>query len=208
MPPIGTTCSYFLRVTYRQTLPAVAMFAVLLVASCGGSGDETTDDPSNASVSEESAGEASAPDQAGGSSDEDSGGASPEGLCVAVLSVDLSAAFDQQLEFGEANDVTGREMCTVVIEGAEGEGLIVKVTSAENYELKAAYEDEGLPFTEIESLGEEAFIVNEADLNVLLDDNTALAVSLQGFWVDGSPPAPAVVEAGLVDVAEAIIASR
>ena len=140
----------------------------------------------------------------------DTGGdeSSTEGLCVAVTSVDLTAAFNGELQFGEASDVTGRELCLVPIVGAEGEGLVATVTIAENYELKAGYEDQGLPFEQIDGLGEEAFIVNDADLNVLLADGEALAIGLSAVWLSGSPPDAAVIEAGLIEVAEAIIASR
>ena len=48
-----------------------------------------------------------------------------------MASVDLPAAFEGELKFGEAKDSAGRETCIVPIDGAEGEGLIVKVTTAE-----------------------------------------------------------------------------
>jgi hypothetical protein len=49
------------------------MFAGLLVASCGGSSEESSDDSVREPVSEESAGEASGSDEADASSDDDSG---------------------------------------------------------------------------------------------------------------------------------------
>jgi len=159
----------------------------------GGGGDQTTQE---STADDEASGEASS---------SDSGEASDEGVCAAVQSVDLNAAFDGQLEFGEAN---GSTTCFVPIVGTEGEGLVIKVTTAENYELKALYEDEGLPFEKLDSLGDEAFILNDADLNVLLADGTSVAVGVSAFWVTGSPPDPAVVKAGLIEIAEAVVASR
>jgi hypothetical protein len=171
------------------------MFAA---AGCGGDDDSTSGDDQASEASTAGTTPSAATDADTGSDE-----ASAEGLCVAVTSVDLTAAFGGELEFGEAKDSAGGETCIVPIVGAEGEGLIVKVTTAENYAQLALYEDQGVPFRQIEGLGEEAFILNDADLNVLLADGTAV----QAFFVSGSPPDPSTIEPGLVAVAEAAIAS-
>ena len=197
------------RTTRRRTsaLLAPLMAAGLMFAAVGCGGDDDSSGGDDQTPEASTAG--STPSEASDTeSDDGSDEVGAEGLCVAVTSVDLTAAFDGELEFGEASDVTGRELCLVPIVGAEGEGLVASVTIAENYELKAGYEDQGLPFEQIDGLGEEAFIVNDADLNVLLADGEALAIGLSAVWLSGSPPDPAVIEAGLVEIAEAIIASR
>jgi hypothetical protein len=183
-------------------MAAGLMFAA---AGCGGDDDSSGGDDQ---TTEESTADSTSSEASDTETDTGSDEASAEGLCVAVTSVDLTAAFNGELQFGEASDVTGRELCLVPIVGAEGEGLVASVKTAENYELKAEYEDQGLPFEQIDGLGEEAFILNEADLNVLLADGSAISVGLSAVWLSGSPPDPSVVEAGLIEVAEAIIASR
>jgi hypothetical protein len=183
-------------------VPLLAAGLMFAAAGCGGDDDSTSGDDQASEASTAGTTPSAATDADTGSDE-----ASAEGLCVAVTSVDLTAAFGGELEFGEAKDSASRETCIVPIVGAEGEGLIVKVTTAENYAQLALYEDQGVPFRQIEGLGEEAFILNDADLNVLLADGTAVQVAVQAFFVSGSPPDPSTIEPGLVAVAEAVIAS-
>lgn len=122
------------------------------------------------------------------------------------MSLDLSAAFGGALQFGEVREYPSGEGCSATVDGAEGEGLLVQRTIAGNYEAKAAYEDQGLPFARLDGLGQEAFIVNEADLNVLIDADTALSVGISAFFFgDTEPPDAPTLEAGLVAVARAVL---
>ena len=179
------------------------MTAGLLFAAVGCGGDDDFGGGNGQTAKESTSGDRLSDDASGS----DTGEASGEGLCAVVLSVDLAAAFDGQLEFGEANDVVRGEICIIPILGAEGEGLIISLTTAGNFEQKAKFENQ-LPFKKLDSLGEEAFIVNQSDLNVLLADGTAISIGANAFWADGSPPDGAIVESGLVEIAEAVVASR
>jgi hypothetical protein len=85
----------------------------------------------------------------------------------------------------------------------------VQLTIPENYAAKALDEEQDIPFSTIAGLGEEAFIVNDADLNVLIDADTALSVGLSAFFVgDVELPDPAIIGAGLVTIAAAVLAGR
>lgn len=127
-------------------------------------------------------------------------------LCSAVASVDLGAAFGGGLTFGTPRSLRGRPVCMVPVRGAEGEGLIVQKTSAGFYEAKAGYEDQGVPFERLPDLGREAFIINNADLNVLLDEDEALSVGLSAIFTGGQEPPPGErLREGLVRVARAVI---
>lgn len=80
----------------------------------------------------------------------------PPGLCATSTALDLVAAFDGQLAFGEAH---GEDTsCTLKIVDAEGEGLMVRIAgTVPIFEAKAAYADQGVPFREVEGLGVDAF---------------------------------------------------
>jgi hypothetical protein len=186
------------------TLAATVTLLSVAAASCGGDSSDDTDGAAPATDAPASGGSASGSDTTSSSS---GGEASDKGrICDLIASVDLSAAFGGAIEFGEPSGIADRDACTVPVVGAEGEGLIVQITIAENYEAKAQYEDQGLPFERLDGLGEEAFIVNDADLNVLLNDTESLSVGLSAIYVgETAPPAADVVRAGLIDIATSLV---
>ena len=194
--------------TPRRALRAAAaaplLVAGLLTASCGGDDETTTEQEPEATEEQAAEGEEDAEAADEESSSDDTAAA---GLCATVTSVDLTAAFDDMLTFGEAQGTEARAFCTVPVDGAEGEGLLVQVTTEDNYQARRDLEQQDVPFEEIDGLGAEAFIINEADLNVLLDDGTAVQVALQAFFVQNEPPPAEVVQDGLVTVAEAVVDS-
>ena len=193
---------------FRRSAPAIALACAVLVAGCGS--DDSSDDASDdiASTGDEppptapTAADASDPDDTDTDTDTDTGG-----VCGPLGSLDLAAAFGGTLQFGEVSEFASGAGCSAAVDGAEGEGLLVQLTIPENYEAKALYEEQDLPFTRLDGLGQEAFIVNEADLNVLIDADSALSVGLSAFFIgDVEVPEPSIVEAGLVAVAEAVLA--
>ena len=193
-------------VTRRRAAAATLAVAGLLAAACGGD-DATTDEPPEAAQDQEATddpAEQQATEQESASDEQ----ASADGLCATVVAVDLTQAFDGTLEFGEPSESSVGESCIVPVEGAEGEGLIVQVTTEATYEEKAKFEQQGVPFTTVDGLGAEAFIVNEADLNVLLDDGSAVVVAISAFFVDSEPPSAQTLQDGLTTVAEAVVAGR
>ena len=193
----------------RPSAPVIALACAVLVASCG-SGDASDDSSDDASDDIASTGAEAPPTAPAAADASDSAGDSPAAangsLCNPLLAVDLSTAFGGTLQFGEVSEFATSAGCTIPIAGAEGEGLLVQLTIPENYEAKALFEEQGFPFKSLDGLGQTAFIVNEADLNVLIDTDTALSVGLSAFFVgDVELPEPATVEAGLVAVAEAVL---
>jgi hypothetical protein len=189
-----------------RTAALAATIALLsaAAASCGGDSSDDTDGAAAVTDAPASGGSDSGSDTTSSSS---GGEASDKGrICELVGSVDLSAAFGGAIQFGEPSGSVGRDVCTVPVVGAEGEGLIVQITIAENYEAKALYEDQGLPFERLDGLGQEAFIVNDADLNVLLNDTESLSVGLSAIYVgETAPPAADVVKAGLIDITTSLV---
>lgn len=192
----------------RSTTVVIALAVTVLVVSCGSddSADDHADDSADdiASMGDEPPPTAPTAADASGSA---SSSADTNGVCGPLASLDLSAAFGGALEFGEIRELATGAGCSAAVEGAEGDGLLVQLTIPENYEAKALYEEQGVPFASVDGLGQEAFIVNEADLNVLIDADTALGVGLSAFFGgDVELPDPSIVEAGLVAVAEAVLA--
>ena len=189
----------------RAAAAAPLLVAGLLTASCGGN-DETATIEQEPAATEEQAAEGQENAEA---ANEESSSADPAaaGLCATVTSVDLTAAFDDMLTFGEAQGTGARAFCTVPVDGAEGEGLLVQVSTEDSYQARRDLEQQDVPFEEIDDLGAEAFIINEANLNVLLADGTAVQVAIQAFFVQNEPPPPEVVQDGLVTVAEAVVDS-
>jgi hypothetical protein len=191
----------------RHTIRTAALAATIALlsaaaASCGGDSSDDTDGAAPATDAPASGGSGS--DNTSSSS---GGETSDKGrICDLIASVDLSAAFGGAIQFGETRGSTMVDSCTVPVVGAEGEGLIVQITIAENYEAKALYEDQGLPFERLDGLGQEAFIVNDADLNVLLNDTESLMVGLSAIYVgETAPPAADVVRAGLIDITTTLV---
>lgn len=183
-------------------LAAAASLLPLVAASCGG---DSSDDADGATAVTDAP--ASGGTDSGSNPGSGGGEASDTGrICDLLGSIELSAAFVGAIQFGEPSGSVGRDVCTVPVVGAEGEGLIVQITIAENYEAKALYEEQGLPFERLDGLGQEAFIVNDADLNVLLNDTESLSVGLSAFYVgETAAPAPDVIRAGLIDIATALV---
>jgi hypothetical protein len=130
---------------------------------------------------------------------------SPPGLCAIVTAVDLEAAFDGQLTFGEARG--DETYCALPLIDAEGEGLMVGTAgTVPIYEAKAAYADQGAPFRKVEGLGVDAFLINHAELLVRRADDSVTTVAVQAFFLDREAPPAEVVERGLLEVGRAVLA--
>lgn len=177
---------------------------LVMATSCGGDGsdeDGTVGGTPGATDAVQEQPAQQSPDDGGGTQQ-------VAGVCAVVQSVDLEDAFAGTLEFGVPQE-RSEVACVVPVEGAEGEGLIVQVTSPGNYQAKAGFEDqESVPFERIDGLGQEAFLANEADLNVLVDDDTALSAGISAiFMEENQRPEADVLKAGLTELAQALLAT-
>jgi hypothetical protein len=193
---------------------------VFVVAGCAGSdagpegandaGDVADDADAGATEAADTteAAAADAEDLDGGATDESTAQASgSEGdWCNALPTDEVQALFDDQLELGEPRSVESGG-CVWPVVGAEGEGLMVTATTAGTFEALAAYEDGGGVETERLELGEEALLLNGADL-VIRRDGGELRLALQAIFFseemggDGAEaPDPEVTRQGLIDLA-------
>ena len=175
-----------------RTKAASALLLALLVTACGGSEEEAA---------------LSTPPEAGPSTAEAAPAAEqpPPGLCGTVTALDLEAAFDGQLAFGEPRG--DETYCALPIIDAEGEGLMVGTAgTVPIFEAKAAYADQGVPFRTVEGLGVDAFLINHAELLVRRADDSVTTVAVQAFFLEREAPSAEVIERGLLEVGRAVLA--
>lgn len=193
------------RLLFTAVAPALA---VALLAGCAG-GDAA--DP----VAAESAADASAVDTTsddaddadGESADGASGSSDATRVCEALSAVDPDTVF-ADLTFGEPEPRSDIAWCRLPVTNAEGEGLTagLDVNGLFDVYQQQYREDEDL-YREIEGLGNEAYIINDAQLHVR-QGQEAWMVALQAIVVmaeEPTMPAPESTEAGLTEIARSLL---
>lgn len=192
---------------------------VVLALGCGGA-DEPTDDATDRTASAGGTDDADAAadadvEQPGDddASEEDDGATdgSEGGWCALLPTDDIEGLFDGQLELEEPRSAASGG-CSWPVVGAEGEGLMAVATTPGTFEALAGYEDQSGVETERLDLGEEALLLNGADLVVRRDGGGELRVALQAFFFseelggEGAvAPDPEVTRQGLIDLAELVL---
>jgi hypothetical protein len=207
-----------IRILFATVLGAIAILAV----GCGGTNTDLEDggatsaaddaeDTIEAATDTEAAADSGAADDSGAvdateQSAADTGGSS-DGWCAALPTDEVQALFDEQLELGEPRTVESGG-CIWPVVGAEGEGLMVTATTAGTFEALAGYEEGGGVETERLELGDEALLLNGADL-VIRREGGELRLALQALFFseemggEGAvAPDPEVTRQGLIDLAE------
>jgi len=123
--------------------------------------------------------------------------AAEPGLCDLLGDIDLVAAFEGEMTFGEISTRSAKA-CVVPITGAEGEGLTVQIPGgAEFFESRLAQvEYQGLPVTRLD-LGQEAIRIGDSNVIVLVDDDTTLSIHMQAFYLEETPPPAEVLRRGV-----------
>lgn len=192
----------------------------LLVVACAGSnelpGDGATDpagaeDTDPAEDADADSTEAAGDDaDAAGDEDAAAGGGSDGDWCALLPTDEVETLFAGQLELGEPRPLqTGG--CTWPVVGAEGEGLMVANTTVGTFEALAGYEDGGGVETERLELGDEALLLNGADL-AIRRDGEELRIALQAIFFseemggEGAvAPDADVVRQGLIDLATLVL---
>lgn len=187
----------------RRWAPVVV---VLLLAGCDGGDIEPGDAAQTAAEAVDGEEDAAADDAAAAddTAAADDSEAAEDALCALVAGVDLEAAFDGQVTFGEL-DARSPKACVVPIEGADGEGLTVQLGSADVFELKlGAAEGQDVPSERLD-IGQDAVLIGNADLTVLVDGDTSLRVGLSAFFEEGLLPPDEVLQEGVRAVAEGVL---
>jgi hypothetical protein len=177
----------------RMLLTALLGAVLLLAIGCGGP-DEPVDGTTDAT---EDAAEAA--------------GGSTEDWCALLPTDEVEGLFDGQLELEEPRAVEAGG-CRWAVVGAEGEGLMATATTPGTFEALAGYEDQSGVETERLDLGEEALLLNGADLVVRRDGGGEIRVALQAFFLSEEmggegveAPAAEVARQAIIDLATLVL---
>lgn len=208
----------------RRFLAVTApLLAVLLLTACGGGDDATREEP--VAAAEDPAAED--PDD-GGAGDTGEGDSGQEGaamdetedvvaeeaagsdeatrVCDALTAADPDTAF-ADLTFDTPQPGTDVAACRMALTNAEGEGLSAALDQNDLFSVyQEQYADDEDVYREIPGLGEEAFILNDAQLHVRQGDERWM-ITLQAFVFGDDPamPEPSATEAGLTEIARTLL---
>lgn len=179
---------------------AAPALAVTLLAGCGGGASETEIEvgETGTSTTESSDG------QSTGSAVESSDAMR---VCDALTAVDPDTAF-AGFAFGAPEPRADSAWCRLPVTNAEGEGLTAFLDAGGLFDAyQEQYADDGDVYREIEGLGDEAYILNNAQVHVR-EGQSEWMVSLQAMVMmadEPSVPAPEAIEAGLTKIAQSLL---
>lgn len=158
------------------TRPIILALVALALAACGGGEPE----PANDAVRQVPAGTPAAPAR---EPERRAEIALPEGHCALLEPAEIEALFPMELKLGEPK-IVGRadnplHACEIQLGIGEVGQLAFGTTSEGNYNEYAKYLNQSsTPSRMIEGLGEEAFLLNNAQLLVRREDGQFLNVSV------------------------------
>jgi hypothetical protein len=207
----------------RMLLTMLLGVIVLLAIGCAGS-DEPSDDAADETASvggtdatDDAVGADPDPEETGpGDVDPTEEGAAAAGgadgdWCALLPTDEVEGLFDGQLELEDPRSVEAGG-CRWPVVGAEGEGLMAVATTPGTFEALAGYEDQSGVETERLDLGEEALLLNGADLVVRRDGGGEIRVALQAFFLSEDmggegieAPDAAVARQGIIELATLVL---
>lgn len=181
-----------------KTQYAFLTATIILLAACGGGG-------------EPAAPEQSAPSPSPGSPAQTAQSPEPEesttdGYCSLISPEDVSAALGDKLPLGPPEETDSG--CKYEVQfGVDGNALAFNKLSRANYDAFKNYENQsGVPFEYIEGLGQEAFVVNNAQVCVLLSEDESLLVGAQVLaFEEALPITQDELKAGLIEIAREVV---
>lgn len=207
----------------RRFLAVTApLLAVLLLTACGGGGDEATEEPVAAAEADPAAEDSDDAEDAGGDDSGEEGAAMDETedvvaeeaagsdeatrVCDALTAADPDTAF-ADLTFDTPQPGTDVAACRMALTNAEGEGLSAALDQNDLFSVyQEQYAEDEDAYRELDGLGDEAFILNDAQLHVRQGDERWM-ISLQAFVFGDDPamPEPPATEAGLTEIARTLL---
>lgn len=211
---------------HRRLLAAAApALAVLLLTACGAGDDEAAEEPvaaAEADPAAEDAGDGGGSGEAGEDDAGEEGAAMDETedavaeeaagseeatrVCDALTAADPDTAF-ADLTFDTPQPGTDVAACRMALTNAEGEGLSAALDQNDLFSVyQEQYAEDEDAYRELDGLGDEAFILNDAQLHVRQGDERWM-ISLQAFVFGDDPamPEPPATEAGLTEIARTLL---
>ncbi len=129
-------------------------------------------------------------------------------FCAHLSSDDIHAAFGGMMELGTPEGTeTG---CNVPIHfGVDGNALAYGQISRGNYDAFRGYEDQrNVAFEYLEGLGQEAFVLNNAQVCVLMNESDAYLVGAQIMAVaEPLPISQEELKVGLIDLTAKLVSN-
>jgi hypothetical protein len=103
--------------------------------------------------------------------------AEPVSWCSFITPKDVAAALGEKLTLGPPKSL--KDGCEYPVQfGVDGNNLTYRKLSRGNYDVQKGYESQSsVKFEYLEGVGREAYILNNAQVSVLLNDNDAILVA-------------------------------
>ncbi len=181
-----------------RTQYAFLAAAIVLLAACGGGAEQAAPEQDNSSPSP------SSPTQTAQSTEPQE----PEtgGYCSLMSPEDVSAALGDKLPLGPPEELDSGCKYPVLF-GVDGNALSYSRLSRPNYDAYKNYENQSsVDFEYIEGLGQEAFVINNAQVCVLLNDDESLLLAAQVMaFQEALPITQEELKAGLIDIARKVV---
>lgn len=155
----------------QNKTPFILIFLVSLITSC--SNDDTTDAENDRNSPQPSTADVAVAEQSASSPNYEAGPA----FCGKIRPPEIMAAFEFRLPLANVNVASEMEChYDLNVPGAQVALLIYRVQSITMYDM---YEDSSQKTADIPNLGEEAILLGNVHVEVKLDDERALEVSLK-----------------------------
>lgn len=173
---------------------ALLTAAIIMLTACGGGAEQAAPEPDTSSPSP------SSPPQTARSPEPDESMAT--GFCSLISPEDVSAALGGKLPLGPPEELDSGCKYSVLF-GVDGNALSYSKLSRPNYDAYKNYENQSsVDFEYIEGLGQEAFVINNAQVCVLLSDDESLLVAAQVLaFEEALPITQEELKAGLIEIA-------
>lgn len=183
---------------HRHPFSTILTATLILLAACGGGSEQAAPDKAASSPSPstpEPTNNSTAPEES-----------STAGLCSLISPEDVAAALGGKLPLGPPETLDAGCKYPVLF-GVDGNALSFGKLSRGNYDAYKNYENQSsVDFEYLEALGQEAFVINNAQVCVLLNDNDALLVAAQVFaFQEELPITQEELRAGLIEIAGKVV---
>ena len=176
-----------------ELLPGVAIASISLLTACGG-GDAGTTGPAG-----DAAGTAGA--RAAAATEQEATTKQDATLCALLTPEEIAAAFGGTIRAAVSSD--RERVCEYSIPGHEGQILLQRMEARTYEERKDMYTkgSYGVKPTTVEGLGQDAYLMGDAQIEVRVSDEDAISVGVMLFAVGEVPFTPEQARSAVIELA-------